>query len=87
MQQDNVNETLVIDIAAALVSSGLRDAGYEYINLDAGVWSPNRTAGGVMQPDPTKSVPMALHRRRCRRQLQRQRVLTATLLGAGSPLE
>ena len=87
MQQDNVNETLVIEIAAALVSSGLRDAGYEYINLDAGVWSPNRTAGGVMQPDPTKSVPMALHRRRCRCRRQRQRVLTATLLGAGSPLE
>ena len=56
MQQDNVNETLVLEIAAALVSSGLRDAGYEYINLDAGVWSPNRTAGGAMQPDPAKSV-------------------------------
>jgi hypothetical protein len=26
----------------------------EYINLDAGVWSPNRTASGDMQPDPTK---------------------------------
>lgn len=41
-------------IASAIVSSGLRDAGYEYINLDAGVWSPNRTESGEMQPDPAK---------------------------------
>lgn len=37
-----------------MVSSGLRDAGYEYINLDAGAWSPNRTESGDMQPDPAK---------------------------------
>ena len=36
------------------VDSGLRDAGFEYINLDAGVWSPNRTASGEMQADPAK---------------------------------
>jgi alpha-galactosidase len=44
----------VLQIASAIVSSGLRDVGYEYVNLDAGVWSPNRTASGEMQPDPAK---------------------------------
>lgn len=53
-QENDINETLVLQIASAIVSSGLRDVGYEYVNLDAGVWSPNRTASGEMQPDPAK---------------------------------
>ena len=44
----------MLQIASAIVSSGLRDVGYEYVNLDAGVWSPNRTASGELQPDPAK---------------------------------
>ena len=52
--ENDINETLVLGIAGAIASSGLRDLGYEYINLDAGAWSPNRTAGGEMQPDPAK---------------------------------
>ena len=42
------------EMADAMVASGLKGKGYEYINLDAGAWSPNRTAGGEMQPDRAK---------------------------------
>jgi alpha-galactosidase len=52
--ENDINETLVLGIAGAIASTGLRELGYEYINLDAGAWSPNRTAGGEMQPDPAK---------------------------------
>merc|ERR1711865_1336533 len=63
--QDNVNQTFIHGIADALVSTGLRDAGYEYVNLDAGVWLPSRTnSTGELQPDPDKfpdgSVALAL---------------------------
>jgi hypothetical protein len=51
---DDINETLVLDIADGLVASGLRDAGYTYLNLDAGAWSVNRTARGELQPNPLK---------------------------------
>ena len=30
----DINEQLIMDEADALVSSGMKDAGYEYINLD-----------------------------------------------------
>jgi len=54
--QDNVNQTFIHGIADAFVSTGLRDAGYEYVNLDAGVWLPSRTANntGELQADPDK---------------------------------
>ena len=53
--QDNVNQTFIHGIADALVSTGLRDAGYQYVNLDAGVWLPSRTnSTGELQPDPDK---------------------------------
>ena len=52
--ENDINETLVLGIAGAIASTGLRELGYEYINLDAGAWSPNHTAGGEMQPDPAK---------------------------------
>ena len=52
--ENDINESVVLDIAGALVSSGLRDLGYVYLNLDAGVWSPNRTSAGEMQPDISK---------------------------------
>ena len=38
----------------AMVGSGLRDAGYRYVNLDAGWAQPVRDAHGHLQPDPTK---------------------------------
>jgi alpha-galactosidase len=43
-----------MDVADSLVRTGLRDAGYRFINLDAGVWLPNRTADGHIQADPSK---------------------------------
>jgi alpha-galactosidase len=49
-----INETLVIELADALVSTGLRAAGYEYLNLDAGVWLHARDAAGNLQADPAK---------------------------------
>eukprot|EP00039_Didymoeca_costata_P015960 m.278632 g.278632 ORF g.278632 m.278632 type:complete len:599 (+) comp16316_c1_seq7:78-1874(+) len=49
----NVNEKILLEAADAFVSSGLRDAGYEYINLDDG-WSIGRNATGHHIPDPKK---------------------------------
>jgi alpha-galactosidase len=38
----------------AMIASGMRDAGYRYINLDAGWAQPVRDAQGHLQTDPTK---------------------------------
>jgi hypothetical protein len=47
----NVNDALLRESADTMVSSGLRDAGYEYINLDDG-WCVGRNATGYMVADP-----------------------------------
>lgn len=49
-----INESLVLELADALVSTGLRSAGYEFLNLDAGVWLHSRDAAGNLQADPAK---------------------------------
>lgn len=49
--QGNINEDIIKGIADALVSSGLRDAGYTYINIDD-CWHGQRDADGFIQPDP-----------------------------------
>ena len=50
----NINEQLVKDIADAMVSSGMKDAGYTYVNLDD-CWSArSRDAAGNLVPDPAK---------------------------------
>jgi alpha-galactosidase len=46
----NIDDKTVREIADALVSSGLRDAGYVYINIDDG-WQGIRDAHGVLQPN------------------------------------
>ncbi|WP_407429935.1 glycoside hydrolase family 27 protein [Arcticibacter sp.] len=46
----NINETLIREIADVMVSSGMRDAGYEYINLDD-CWHGDRDSLGFIQPD------------------------------------
>lgn len=46
-----INATILMQVADAMASNGLRDAGYEFINLDDG-WAVNRTAQGVLVPDP-----------------------------------
>ena len=40
--------------ARALVSSGMKAAGYEYVNLDGGWDLPQRNTAGQLQPDPAK---------------------------------
>ena len=49
-----VNETMVREIGDALVSTGLRDAGFVYVNIDAGAWLHARDARGNLQADPAK---------------------------------
>ncbi|XP_065841971.1 uncharacterized protein [Oscarella lobularis] len=48
-----LNEDVIKGIADAFVSTGLKDCGYEYVNLDD-CWQINRTSDGVIIPDPSK---------------------------------
>ena len=48
------NESMVKGIADLFVSSGLKDAGYEYVNLDDCWALPQRDAAGNLQPDPVR---------------------------------
>lgn len=50
----DVNEKLVIEIADAMVANGMRDLGYEYINLDDYWHAPQREADGRPKADPVK---------------------------------
>jgi alpha-galactosidase len=50
----NINEDLIKQTADALVSSGMRDAGYEYLVLDDGWMSMERDSAGNLVPDPKK---------------------------------
>jgi alpha-galactosidase len=50
----NVDEQLIKQTADFFVSSGLKDAGYEYVNIDD-CWSERqRSADGHIVPDPVK---------------------------------
>jgi len=49
LSQRTVEETI-----DALVSSGMRDAGYRFVNLDNGWSAPHRDADGNLQADPTR---------------------------------
>ena len=51
--QGNINEELIMGIAEAMVETGLRDAGYQYINLDD-CWHGKRDADGFIQADPQR---------------------------------
>ena len=46
-----VNEKLVKEVADAMVSSGMRDAGYVYVNIDD-TWQGTRDAEGNLRPNP-----------------------------------
>jgi alpha-galactosidase len=50
----NVSETLVEQTAAYIVSSGLKTAGYQYVNIDDCWMSSSRSSSGHLVPDPTK---------------------------------
>ncbi len=49
----NIDEELIKDIAKAMVMSGMKDAGYQYINLDD-CWHGQRDSLGFIHPDPEK---------------------------------
>jgi alpha-galactosidase len=49
----DVNEALVREVADAMVASGLRDAGYRYVNIDD-CWQGARDEQGFIQPDPQR---------------------------------
>ena len=49
----DIDETLIRQTADALVSSGLRDAGYTYVNVDD-CWHGERDGAGNIQPDPER---------------------------------
>ena len=49
----DVNERLIRETADAMVINGMKDAGYQYINLDD-CWHGERDAQGFIQPDPKR---------------------------------
>jgi len=52
--QCNVDEALVLQTASLMKSLGLIDVGYKQLNLDDCWASKNRSATGLLVPDPTK---------------------------------
>ena len=49
-----INETLIEETATAIVSSGMKAAGYEYVNSDDCWPAHSRDASGHLQADPVK---------------------------------
>ena len=49
-----LTEQTVEDTIDAMVSSGMRDAGYRYVNLDAGLGGTDRDAHGDLRADPDR---------------------------------
>ncbi|ALM47947.1 alpha-galactosidase [Flavobacterium psychrophilum] len=49
----NVDENLIKQMADAMVSSGMKDAGYTYINIDD-CWHGDRDEKGFIHPDPKR---------------------------------
>ncbi len=52
--QTNINEKMVEEMADAMVSSGMRDAGYRYIVIDDGWEAPTRDSLQNLVADPKK---------------------------------
>ena len=50
----NIHEDMVKQIADIMVSSGMKDAGYEYVVVDDGWEAPSRDSSGNLAPDPNK---------------------------------
>ncbi|MCU4154703.1 glycoside hydrolase family 27 protein [Carboxylicivirga sp. A043] len=51
--EGNISESIVMELADAMVENGLKEAGYEYIILDD-LWHGGRDADGKVYPDPKK---------------------------------
>ena len=56
---ENINENQIKEIADAMVSSGLKDAGYIYLNLDDNWMDTKRDANGDLQNNP-KTFPSGM---------------------------
>src|SRR5215212_11353417 len=52
--QTNINEQLVKDVADAMISTGMKDAGYTYLVLDDGWMAMERDSSGNLVADPVK---------------------------------
>lgn len=50
----NINEARIRATADALVSSGMRDAGYRYVIVDDCWYAPDRDAAGNLRPNPQR---------------------------------
>lgn len=50
----NIDEDLIVDTADSMVKYGLKDAGYEYVNLDDNWQSSERDVNGRLQFDPIR---------------------------------
>jgi alpha-galactosidase len=48
----NINETLIRQMADAIVNTGMRDLGYQYVVVDDCWFNPNRDSDGNLQGDP-----------------------------------
>src|ERR1051326_8105443 len=51
--QCNINERVVRDTADAMVTSGMRDAGYQYVVVDD-CWAGPRDSNGFITADPRR---------------------------------
>lgn len=49
----DVSEQMIREMADAMVSSGMRDAGYQYVNIDD-CWQVSRDSGGNIVADPAR---------------------------------
>ena len=49
----NVSEDMIREMADAMVKSGMKDAGYQYIVIDD-CWQVSRDSNGNIVPDPKK---------------------------------
>lgn len=49
----DINEEIIREMADAMVSTGMKEAGYEYINMDD-CWHGTRDSLGFIQPDPVR---------------------------------
>jgi alpha-galactosidase len=52
----NVSDKLIREIADAVVTSGMKDAGYQFVNIDD-CWQVRRDASGAIVPDPERFAP------------------------------
>jgi alpha-galactosidase len=50
----NISEQVVVQAADAIVASGMKAAGYEYVNIDDCWLAPSRASSGSLEADPAK---------------------------------